>query len=119
MQILSLATITCYSFGSVDTSSSSGTFNHGKIYNKGDLLQFPIAVQSDSDDTIDGRELLEAKFHEGYISPDTKSMNLEKDEKDLKEFEKNASVVDIHGQLLFDHVDNSSKEIIPVNNTYG
>lgn len=109
------ATISCYSFGSVDTSSSS-PFSHGKIYNKGEPLKFPIPVQSDSDDIIDGRELLEAKFHEDWMSADKRQKNLEKIE--LKEFDKNETVIDIvDGVLLVDHVDNSSKGIEAVNST--
>ncbi|KAJ6639363.1 hypothetical protein Bhyg_12107, partial [Pseudolycoriella hygida] len=103
------ATISCYSFGSLDTSPSSTPFNHGKIYNKGEPLKFPIAVQSDSDDIIDGRELLEAKFNDEWITADKRLRNLEKDEQELKEFDKNETALDIQGVRSDYREDNSSK----------
>lgn len=101
-----LATISCYSFGSVETSPSSSPFNHGKIYNKGEPLKFPIAVQSDSDDIVDGRELLEAKFHEEWRPSDERLKNLESEKQELKEVDKNETVIE--AVILDDHVDNSS-----------
>lgn len=68
---------------------------------------------------IDGRELLEAKFHEEWTSPDKRLKNLEKDEQELKEFDKNETVVDVQSVILVDHVDNSSKGVEAINNTSG
>ncbi|XP_037049331.1 uncharacterized protein LOC119083656 [Bradysia coprophila] len=113
------ATINCYALGSVDTSPSSSPFNHGKIYNKGEPLKFPIAVQSDSDDVIDGKELLEAKFHEEWMTSERRSENLEKNGKDLMEFDKNETLIDIPEVFPLDHIENSSRIIEPVNHTFG
>lgn len=111
-----LATVSCYALGSVDTSSSS-PFAHGKIYNKGEPLKFPIAVQSDSDDIVDGRELLEAKFHEEWLSPDKRLKNLEKDEQEFKEFDKNQTDINNQYVNLVNQADNSSKGVEALNNT--
>lgn len=52
--------------------------------------------------------MLEAKFHEEWMSPDKRLTNLEKDEQELKEFDKNETVVDIQGVVLVDHVINNT-----------
>lgn len=105
------ATISCFPFGSVDTSPSSNPYNHGKIYNKGEPLKFPIAVQSDSDDIIDGRELLEAKFHEDWISSDKRLKNLEKVGQELDELDKNKTLIDMQGASPDGHTEDNSTEI--------
>lgn len=51
------------------------------------------------------------------MSADKRQKNFEKIEQELKEIDKNETVIDIQGELLLDPVDNSSKRIEAVNDT--
>lgn len=53
-------------------------FQNGKILSKRQPLKFPIAVQSDTDDIFDGREIIEARFKEEWLTPQLGSKDLDK-----------------------------------------
>lgn len=69
-----LAPIICFPFGEVGTSPAS-PYSNGKIYGKREPLQFPIAVQSDTDDIFDGREILETSFKEDWFNHNIPSLS--------------------------------------------
>lgn len=63
--------------------------------------------------------MLEAKFHEEWMTSDKRLANLEKNDRDLKEFDKNETLIEIPEVLPLDHIENSSKIVEPLNHTFG
>lgn len=69
-----LAPIICFPFGEVGTSPAS-PYSNGKNYGKREPLQFPIAVQSDTDDIFDGREIIESSFKDDWFNHNIPSLS--------------------------------------------
>lgn len=74
LNIFVLAPIICFPFAEVGTSPAS-PYSNGKTYGKREPLQFPIAVQSDTDDIFDGREVIEASFKDDWFNHNLPSLS--------------------------------------------